>query len=76
MKIKKVSTSAFAQSSKHVNISEAEFIKQVASDKTVVGQQAVAIGVAWQVGGNAMVNVKAGYAGKMGGASVGYTKAF
>ncbi|BCM12965.1 collagen-binding protein [Ralstonia solanacearum] len=43
---------------------------------TVNGQQAFALGVAWQVGNNAMVNIKGGYAGKMGGASVGFTKAF
>lgn len=46
------------------------------SASTVNGQQAVALGVAWQVGGNAMVNIKGGYAGKMGGVSVGYSRAF
>ncbi|CAK1331926.1 Adhesin yadA precursor [Burkholderia pseudomallei] len=51
--------------------------RQIAiAGSTVNGQQAIAVGVAWQVGNNAMMNVKAGYAGKMGGASVGYTKAF
>ncbi|WP_154396760.1 hypothetical protein NLY09_09200 (plasmid) [Burkholderia vietnamiensis] len=43
---------------------------------TVNGQQAVAIGVAVNLGRMSQVNVKGAYASGMGGASVGYTMGF